>query len=601
MNVEVNDTPVHSINDELANWAVDHNISHSAVNDLLNVLRTHHCFNNVLPKDSRTFLQTSISSKKIIVKNVHPGSYYHFGIESGIRHFYSNNDDSNSIKLVFGIDGLPISQSSGSCFWPILCYIRPNKDIVFPVGIYWGYKKPIDSNEFLLDFYEEMKMLLQNGIDLEIEEKNVHKTVILDAIICDAPAKSFVLKIKGHSGFFSCTRCETSGIYKKNRLCFPEIGATKRTHESFVNKMQEKHHSINTEMSILTNLPSIDIIKVFCLDYMHICNLGITRKLLRLWLGKGPKTVRINSNDVKKLSTDHSSLKNCVTSDFPRKPRTLEEINHWKATEFRQFLLYTGPVVLKSILNEKMYLNFLCIHISFTILLSPNLSKMINYCDQLLKFFINDFCAIYGTEQASHNIHALQHITEDYQNFGPLDNASAYPFENHMKILKKTVKKGSQPLQQAVKRYKEKFQYDKSYSALTVKPDICLKKQHQNGPLCEHLVGPQYGILIIRTFKINTYSKSDSFIMTKNEEIIKVLNICFTKTGHNVIVGKSFLNKVPFYEKPINSSKLSIYVVDKLSMDNKYYNINEIKCKCMVLTINNKLITFPVLHTSLNQ
>jgi len=119
--------------------------------------------------------------------------------------------------------------------------------------------------------------------------------------------------------------------------------------------------------------------------------------------------------------------------------------------------------------------------------------------------------------------------------------------------------------------------------------------------LCEDLVGPQYEILIIKTFKISTHSKSDSFIITKNEEIVNVLNICISKTGHNVIVGKSFLNKVPFYEKPINSSKLSIYVVDKLSMDNKYYNINEIKYKCMVLTINNKIITFPVLHTSLNQ
>lgn len=93
--------------DLLANWAVYHNVSHSAVNDLLTVLKTHNCFND-LPKDSRTLLQTLISSKKIIVKNLNPGSYYHFGI----RHFYSNNEDSNSIKLVFGIDELPISQST---------------------------------------------------------------------------------------------------------------------------------------------------------------------------------------------------------------------------------------------------------------------------------------------------------------------------------------------------------------------------------------------------------------------------------------------------------------------------------------------------------
>lgn len=68
--------------------------------------------------------------------------------------------------------------------------------------------------------------------------------------------------------------------------------------------------------------------------------------------------------------------------------------------------------------------------------------------------------------------------------------------------------------------------------------------------------------------------------------------------GDNVIVGKSFLHKIPFYEIPINSSKLSIYEVNKLSTVEEYYNVNEIKCKCMILTKKNKIIAFPVLHTS---
>lgn len=31
----------------------------------------------------------------------------------------------------------------------------------------------------------------------------------LAAIICDAPAKSYVLGIKGHSRYFSCPKCTT--------------------------------------------------------------------------------------------------------------------------------------------------------------------------------------------------------------------------------------------------------------------------------------------------------------------------------------------------------------------------------------------------------
>lgn len=160
--------PINVINDHHLNWAVNHNISNVAINDLLSILSKHHCF-KTLPKDSRTCLRTDLSSKKIKVKNVEPGSYFHFGMAKCIKIFYpiKNHINDDCIKLVIGIDGLPLSKSSGSSFWPILCYIRPYKETVFPVGIYWGYKKPEDSNAFLVDFYDELSNLIKKGIVFE--------------------------------------------------------------------------------------------------------------------------------------------------------------------------------------------------------------------------------------------------------------------------------------------------------------------------------------------------------------------------------------------------------------------------------------------------
>lgn len=158
----------------------------------MRVLKNHQCFKTVLPKDARILLQTSVSSRKIILKTIEPGYYYHFGIQSGIKQFYPSAElcNTNPIKLVVGIDGLPLTRSSGSSFWPILCYIRPYKENVFPIGIYWGYKKPLDSNEFLTDFCEEITDLIINGIQFKIDSQNVvTKKVILDTIVCDAPAK----------------------------------------------------------------------------------------------------------------------------------------------------------------------------------------------------------------------------------------------------------------------------------------------------------------------------------------------------------------------------------------------------------------------------
>jgi len=63
-------------------------------------------------------------------------------------------------------------------------------------------------------------------------------------LCCDAPAKSFVLKVKGHSGFSSCTRCKIEGEYMNNRVCFPytQIKSTTRSHQDYVNLADEDYH-----------------------------------------------------------------------------------------------------------------------------------------------------------------------------------------------------------------------------------------------------------------------------------------------------------------------------------------------------------------------
>jgi len=56
----------------------------------------------------------------------------------------------------------------------------------------------------------------------------------------------------------------------------------------------------------------------------------------------------------------------------------------------------------------------------------------------------------------SHNIHGLLHLVDDYHLHGPLDNCSAFTFENYMKELKGMLRKHETPLQQIVRRYEER-------------------------------------------------------------------------------------------------------------------------------------------------
>lgn len=65
------------------------------------------------------------------------------------------------------------------------------------------------------------------------------------------------------------------------------------------------------------------------------------------------------------------ALKDCVPSEFVRKPRRLSEYSRWKATESRLFCNYLGPVLLKNFLSDEQLQHFNCLNLAFRILNDP--------------------------------------------------------------------------------------------------------------------------------------------------------------------------------------------------------------------------------------
>jgi len=126
----------------------------------------------------------------------------------------------------------------------------------------------------------------------------------------------------------------------------------------------------------------------------------------------------------------------------------LNELSRFKATEFRQLLLYTGQVVFKPFLSEDCFNHFMTLSIAMVILLSKNMNEYINYARNVLHYFVKNFEIIYGKHLVSHNVHGLLNIADDYEKFGSLDNISAFTF---MKNIKKKLRKRDLPLQQVTK------------------------------------------------------------------------------------------------------------------------------------------------------
>lgn len=168
------------------------------------------------------------------------------------------------------------------------------------------------------------------------------------------------------------------------------------------------------------------------------------------------KNTKLSSGQVEQISLKMLSLKQFIPREFARKPRSLLEVDRWKATEFRQFLLYTGQFALKDILSDNLYKHFMCLCVSMSILVSENLANQhLDYAHQLLRYFVEGCKDLYGEEFIVYNVHSLIHLKEDVAKYKSLDNCAAWMFENYMQQIKKKVRSGANPAAQIVKRIQE--------------------------------------------------------------------------------------------------------------------------------------------------
>lgn len=151
---------------DLQTLIIQHNIPHNFANELLKVLRKHGHIE--LPCDIRVLLRTP-QNAFVHIKSMGDGHYVHFAfflsLERAIK-TYSKFINKNEIKLNINVDGLPISKSSNSRFWPIMVSIEDIDIYTSPiiVGVYHGMSKPKDTNEFLMNFVNDLIFLCRNGI-----------------------------------------------------------------------------------------------------------------------------------------------------------------------------------------------------------------------------------------------------------------------------------------------------------------------------------------------------------------------------------------------------------------------------------------------------
>ncbi|KAJ8926610.1 hypothetical protein NQ314_021007 [Rhamnusium bicolor] len=325
-----------TLRDELASWAVLGNISHSNLNKLLEILRQDRNifeFKN-LPADCRTLLKTE---KRNYIIATERGLYYHFGLVNMISQLLISKNiklNSDVLEVDVNVDGLPLTKSSNSQFWPILGSLA-NVDSCknpFVIGVYHGFNKPEHPYEPLNELVNEYLAIKDCGFFYQSRKIKLK----FSKLICDAPAKSFVLGVKGHNSYFGCTKYVCEGTYINNRMCCPNLNSALRTDEQFRSNAYDDYHKYETPLLYL----DIDLVEQIPLDYMHLICIGVMKKMLLFWV-KGNISVRMNKSDLKKTDQCIQNFRKHINSnDFSRLPRSLLELERWKATELRQFLFW---------------------------------------------------------------------------------------------------------------------------------------------------------------------------------------------------------------------------------------------------------------------
>ena len=210
----------------------------------------------------------------------------------------------------------------------------------------------------------------------------------INFFVCDAPARSFCKGTKLHSGYHSCERCCTKGVQCQNRIVYPNLDCAKRTDGEFAAMSYQGTHQLRH--TLLVNR-GINCVSQFVLDSMHLVYQGVVKRMLEWWCNPSKLQCRLSNKQRTLVSNTMIRFNGQLPREFARQPRSLKNLARWKATEFREFLHYTGMVALKGVLSKEAYLHFLNLVVAIRLLSDKEFiekAENVAYSRQLLRYFI---------------------------------------------------------------------------------------------------------------------------------------------------------------------------------------------------------------------
>ena len=137
--------------------------------------------------------------------------------------FYRNKSDitANRITFIVHVDGSPLVKSSKQSMWPCFASIvelpppiRDYQKNIVLLSLWVSRVKP-DPDVFLHETIEELKLLINNGTSIFINEQEYEIFFRTQYFISDLPAKALFCKTISFNGYSACTVCHSTGMFSQ--------------------------------------------------------------------------------------------------------------------------------------------------------------------------------------------------------------------------------------------------------------------------------------------------------------------------------------------------------------------------------------------------
>uniref|UniRef100_A0A1X7T453 Uncharacterized protein n=1 Tax=Amphimedon queenslandica TaxID=400682 RepID=A0A1X7T453_AMPQE len=285
-----------------------------------------------------------------------------------------NNADFFSCQEHLGVitnaDGVPLFKSSRAVLWPVYLEIgnypptvRFHTENAIICGFKIGQSKP-DMQILLKPILEAIDNL--NILGFSFDSPVAVKTIRIKLLsgVFDLITKAKVLCMNQFNSHCGCPTCLHPGEHKGSRVYIPGLTYPLRTEEGIEYAVAKGVSENKTIEGVKGTSPLhgyVHLVNGIPPDYMHCVLEGVTKALLKLWTNpynrSKPFLIRRELKNVDKTLCQQKPPR-----EFNCSPMSITgDINYWKASEFRTWLLfYSIPFLLHILLSTLLRTFCLC-------------------------------------------------------------------------------------------------------------------------------------------------------------------------------------------------------------------------------------------------